>query len=697
MARAGVSRQPGGWILIPRVTTSSGFGPLLLRTKLPDTVRVDLIRASRIGSFLVGGVLSTSALTQASASLTWAVYRSSSVLQSTYHIQMLSMSALLASPGVNATYRRIARELRWSVLSIQGNIPPLDRGLSNPKEVDMAIGAKRTLGLAALHQISLGTSTAANTAAVQQKGATAADDAAGLEAPSSSTTVTEAVESLLAASTTLPQRDNAGRTLASKAVVAMTTESEEPLIRPVVGLPLMPADEPGADSRDALIAWLRSASQFAAASKDDNSTNGSGANSGGIFGSGVFGITRRIPTSLYVIGGGAAGDHGSDVVALDANGRLLDTNAGWATREAPPPPLLPTDLQGGDGNAVAVTTRTFWVDEQDLLFTLCTATALMAATMLVHALLVLLYKRCIGPKLPAALQVPRVEVGVAGPLLVALTFYAFLALGAPDVNKLNYRQTMLATIVLWILVVPALVLLWWLTVCRWYLEETVRQGKAWYLEETLTSCSVRDSIAAMPVPPVASAVISCSVRDSIAVMPVPVASAVIKCSVRDSIAVMPVPVASAVIKCSVRDSIAVMPVPVPSAGINCRVRNSIPAMSVPPVASAGINCRVRDSIAAMSVPPVASAVISYSVRDSIAAMSVPPVASAVISSCSVQDSIAVMPPVRVASAVISCSAWDSIAVMPVPLASPMLISCSLWDPVAANIPVPAVASLRSAA
>ncbi|GLC60001.1 hypothetical protein PLESTB_001562500 [Pleodorina starrii] len=62
--------------------------PLLLRTKLPDTVRVDLIRASRIGSFLVGGVLSTSALTRASASLTWAVYRSSSMLQSTYHIQV---------------------------------------------------------------------------------------------------------------------------------------------------------------------------------------------------------------------------------------------------------------------------------------------------------------------------------------------------------------------------------------------------------------------------------------------------------------------------------------------------------------------------------------------------------------------------------------------------------------------------------
>ena len=42
-------------------------------------------------------------------------------------MQILAMTSHLASPGISATYRTVARYLRWSMLGIKGNIPLLDQ------------------------------------------------------------------------------------------------------------------------------------------------------------------------------------------------------------------------------------------------------------------------------------------------------------------------------------------------------------------------------------------------------------------------------------------------------------------------------------------------------------------------------------------------------------------------------------------
>ncbi|GLC48522.1 hypothetical protein PLESTB_000107200 [Pleodorina starrii] len=113
-----------------------------------------------------------------------------------------------------------------------------------------------------------------------------------------------------------------------------------------------------------------------------------------------------------------------------------------------PPPGAGVDAYGN------VMDRTLVVDSQELLYTLATALLLMGALVWGHTLLVVLYKLLNGPELPATLQFPRVEIRLAGG-------------GRGD--KFDTSRIP-ALLVLWILVMPYLTLLWWLTVCRWYLE-----------------------------------------------------------------------------------------------------------------------------------------------------------------------------------------------------------------------------------
>lgn len=42
-------------------------------------------------------------------------------------MQTLAMTAYLASPGISTTYDTVSRYLRWSLMSIKGNIPLLDQ------------------------------------------------------------------------------------------------------------------------------------------------------------------------------------------------------------------------------------------------------------------------------------------------------------------------------------------------------------------------------------------------------------------------------------------------------------------------------------------------------------------------------------------------------------------------------------------
>ena len=37
------------------------------------------------------------------------------LMQSSYHVQILAMSANIASPGISDTYRNIAKHFRWCV------------------------------------------------------------------------------------------------------------------------------------------------------------------------------------------------------------------------------------------------------------------------------------------------------------------------------------------------------------------------------------------------------------------------------------------------------------------------------------------------------------------------------------------------------------------------------------------------------
>ncbi|KAG2437626.1 hypothetical protein HYH02_011265 [Chlamydomonas schloesseri] len=122
---------------------------------------------------------------------------------------------------------------------------------------------------------------------------------------------------------------------------------------------------------------------------------------------------------------------------------------------------------------------------QDLLYTLAIAALLMTALVVAHLLLIGLWRLLVaydvcgaagngGEELHPVLRFPRAEMVLGGLLLVALTFYSALTLNgvkSPRWGDNSAAGRLIAVLVLAVLVVPYGMLLWWLTACRWYLEE----------------------------------------------------------------------------------------------------------------------------------------------------------------------------------------------------------------------------------
>ncbi|GIM13091.1 hypothetical protein Vretimale_16258 [Volvox reticuliferus] len=370
---------------------------------------------------------STDTVARASAILTSVSFLSVlasrwSVLQSAYHIQMLAMSANMASPGVSSGYRRVARYLRWSLMSIKGNIPLLDKAFKNPKEVNVSDIVNTNLG-------------------AELKSANGTNG--GPPMPPASPKPPYLPNPLEG-----PPRRSRARTLIS------SNEKAPPLAMGTAGLSSSPPSPPAelTAGRDVLIAWLMSMSEFSSGNSSSSKDNTECNSDGNITGSNFY------FTNSYVIGGAAAAGNSRAVVGVDSSGRVLNTSDNGGR-----PPPAPSQAGASTGNIMIL------ADMQDLLYTIATAAILMGGLVLGHALVNLLYCRFISRELPALLHFPRAEMTFGGLLLVSITFYSSFALGGPAAQWGSSRTP--AALVMSCIVMPYLVLVWWLTVCRWYLVE----------------------------------------------------------------------------------------------------------------------------------------------------------------------------------------------------------------------------------
>ncbi|KAF5839309.1 hypothetical protein DUNSADRAFT_1085 [Dunaliella salina] len=91
---------------------------LALRIGPSSYIDDDLGKGASIG---VGGILGTGVVASAGAAAAGRAFSfRGGLLQSTYHVQFLAMTANLAAPGLSYSYRQLARFFRWSVLAVEG-------------------------------------------------------------------------------------------------------------------------------------------------------------------------------------------------------------------------------------------------------------------------------------------------------------------------------------------------------------------------------------------------------------------------------------------------------------------------------------------------------------------------------------------------------------------------------------------------
>ncbi|EFJ43932.1 hypothetical protein VOLCADRAFT_95847 [Volvox carteri f. nagariensis] len=362
--------------------------PLLLEAQLPGAVMQSSSSSADAASTLgpagtfISGFLSTTTAAAASASSLSILTSRLSMLQNAYHFQLLAMTASLASPGVSHRYRLVAGNLRWSVMSIQGNIPILDTAFGKPMEVKVA----DQLPTPALRPAGAPTARALLS--------TLNDDSY--------------------ASSFRSSRYRRDRSLAA-AVVNPIPQQTQPSLSPSApptGLNIGSSQPAHASSnssaasgetantykkqQDSLIAWLWSMSQFSSGDNNNSSSYNSSTNNDTV-------------VNNYVIGGAASGNGSVDVLAVDPSGRVLSKNGSHNYRSSnlPPPPATGTPPNNSTAKP------TLRVNTQDLIYTLGTAVVLLAAVMLGHALVALLCRLYLGPDLPAVLQFPRMEVALA--------------------------------------------------------------------------------------------------------------------------------------------------------------------------------------------------------------------------------------------------------------------------------------------
>ncbi|KAG2492660.1 hypothetical protein HYH03_009075 [Edaphochlamys debaryana] len=416
--------------------------PLLLSGQLEEPGSAPAADgAAAVASAALGGVFAGSALASASASFLSMMSTRSSLLQSAYHIQMLAMSSNLASPGVSGAYRQIARYLRWSLLGIKGNIPLLDSAFTS---------GQTTVNVS---------DAAADRLAVNADGTNPGGFPGNDSSPPSSAVFGDGNDPLLEALRNQPLTlvPPPGSRPPFPSLIVRRRGLRQAPAAALAAPPPAPRPPPPATGvtndtgRDELVTWLQQVGAV-----NDGGGGGSRGNSSAGGGNKT--------SSDYVIGGAAAG--GDGVVQIAPDGSVVVT--------APPPGAAapPMDAVPPPPPTASQPDLTYVADIQDLLYTLAVATIMMAALVVLHGIIILIYRLAVGPDVPWVLRFPRAEFILAGLLLVALTFYACLALGSP-VGAPEWQASRLpAVLVLLLLAAPFALVLWWLTVCRWYLEET---------------------------------------------------------------------------------------------------------------------------------------------------------------------------------------------------------------------------------
>ncbi|GIL53228.1 hypothetical protein Vafri_8873 [Volvox africanus] len=427
---------------------------------------------------LVSATLTATTAATASASSLSLIFSRSSLLQSASHIQILAMTAGFASAGVSSRYRQVAGTLRWSVMSIQGNIPALDNAFgSGNKEVNVADRVSTTLGIN-LRPDEVNGSTS------NKRAPRTTPQPPSLAPPESSSGHTRhhsRRRSILALEVAADEGPGTTTVATSRQVplaasaLLLQAPPPQPAAAPGVIFPVLQQAAELAASLDVLISWLRGLSQF-------STVNGSGNSKSAASDDG-----RSM--NMYVIGGAAAGGGGnSNSVFIDSSGRVLNISSVNGNSTMPPPPAV-----GAAANSRNVSSGpAVLTSAQNLVYTVATAAILMGLLMLCHGLANVIYRVYIGPDLPEAFHFPRVEFSLASPILVAVTFYSCNALGNPDVDE-GRIYGLPAVLLLVCVVLPYVLLFWWLTVCRWYLMEKVQVPDSAHDEDV----NIEEDLAAM--------------------------------------------------------------------------------------------------------------------------------------------------------------------------------------------------------
>ncbi|GIM13096.1 hypothetical protein Vretimale_16261 [Volvox reticuliferus] len=367
-------------ITLPRgavvdLTGNPSVTSLFLQTYLKDSLMASADNLATATSAIIGSIYASSAVITTTSSYFSSVPSQSAMLQSAYHIQMLAMSANLASRGISELYERLAKLLRWSLMGTQGNLPALDHVLSSgPTSAADSISKALGLDMATQHP-----------------------PPPGSIAPSRNVSrllITDANTSLVNS----PQ----GPTLSPN-----LTQPQQPVMlqqaTATTPIPPPPPLDLMAVAQNMLIAWIQNMSAIDSSYFNNRSEESSsiqqpaGSSTQQQSGRVSKNASESSGLNSYIIGSGAD----TNDVSIDAGGRVI--NVSW---------IAPTELPR---NKSSINTSATPEDgTQRLTYTLAIAGLVIGSLVLGHFILILLHKRFVDGKLNPMLEFPRVEVDTAG-------------------------------------------------------------------------------------------------------------------------------------------------------------------------------------------------------------------------------------------------------------------------------------------
>eukprot|EP00798_Chlamydomonas_sp_ICE-L_P005159 gene5159-34974_t len=296
----------------------------------------------------------------------------SSLMQSGYHIQMLAMSANIASPGIALVYRELASVFRWSLIEVKGNFESLDRVLNS-----------------------------------------------GTEAHSESDLVGDAFKLRPGDHNTMVEVDSTEQSTLAESTPIDSNARNAPTTGPAsLSKETVPTDS---------IATINSASEP--------------------------------PPS----------NHAS--LSISSAPPPSKPNA-WRRSLKQEPQTGEASMGDEDDNSVTYLIDLNWNTEaQTLLYTLALSAVIISVVTVLHLLFNLVYRRYVSDPCPYTLWLPRFEVILGGFLLIAITFFASLALGSHDFDNgsptfKTSDESVTAVLIILFLTLPFAVMLWWFTVLR---------------------------------------------------------------------------------------------------------------------------------------------------------------------------------------------------------------------------------------